>query len=142
MNIIDPLRPKDRAGWETAGDVRHLLRSGYPVEQWYHPEKNLGILTAVEVAKDDDGIDRGPEWHISISKPRPHGGMDRCSAEEAKWVLGQFGMDGAEEDNHVAGGKVRNFWRAVADRMVGLECACKENEPMIREGDFDWRPTK
>ena len=45
------------------------------------------------------------------------------------------------EDNHVPGGFVRNFWRPVADRFSGYECACVATEPAIVEdkGDFVWR---
>jgi hypothetical protein len=80
--------------------------------------------------------------HISISKQLPNGTGGRCDSNEAKCVLVQFGLDGAEEDNHVPHGIVRNFWRPLADRLVGLECPCKENEPEIREdkGDIVWRP--
>lgn len=55
---------------------------------------------------------------------------------------GGIGLEGAEEDNHVPHGKVRNFWRPVAELLVGKECECKAEEPVIREdkGDFIWRP--
>jgi hypothetical protein len=73
----------------------------------------------------------------------PDGTSIRCDSNEAKWVLDQFGLEGAEEDNHVPFGIVRNFWRPVADKLVGIECQCKAEEPEIREdkGDFIWRPT-
>lgn len=105
-----------------------------------HQGENLCVISAVEVAKDDDGIDRGPEFHISISL----GGRSRCTSQQARAVLAIFGCDGAEEDNHVPNGVVRNFWRPVADRLVGIECACKADEPAMVEdrGDFVWRGTK
>ena len=95
------------------------------------------MFSAVEVAKDADNIDRGPEYHISISKD----GRRRCTRSEAIQVLKQFNLDGAEEDNHVPYGIVRNFWRPVAENLVGLECACKKDEPAIVEdkGDYVWR---
>jgi hypothetical protein len=69
------------------------------------------------------------------------GGPARCDRNEAKWALEQFGLDGAEEDNHVPGGVVRNYWRTVATGLIGLECECKAEEPAISEdkGDFVWR---
>lgn len=53
-----------------------------------------------------------------------------------------YGREGAKEDNHVSHGIVRNYWRPVADRLVGKACPCKEEEPTIREdkGDVIWRP--
>lgn len=105
----------------------------------------MQVLSAVEVARDADGIDRGPEYHVSISSvdfaaanPKPK----RCQYLDAVWVLKQFKLESAEEDNHVPGGVVRNFWRTVAEPLIGLECACKADEPAIREdkGDYVWRP--
>lgn len=142
QSVIQPLRPKSAEWmlWES-GD---LVRMGYACERWYNERAKLQVLSAVEVAVDKDGISRGPEYHISISKlnfdkarPRPR----RCDSSEAAWVLRQFGLEGAEEDNHVPGGVVRNFWRTVAEPLVGLQCQCKAEEPAIREdkGDFVWR---
>ena len=90
---------------------------------------------------DGDRFDRGPEYHLSISRQTP-AGPRRCTSEMARIVLRQFGLEGAEEDNHVPNGVVRNFWRPVADPLVGLECECKDEEPAIVEdkGDFVWRP--
>lgn len=139
-SIIPPLRPKGE-DWLRMPDMPLRYSMGYECEVWKHGGLQLGVMSAVEVATDKDGIDRGPEYHISISKhdaPRPR----RCTSEEARFVLGAFGLEGAEEDNHVPNGVVRNFWRAVAEPMVGLECACKADEPAIREdkGDYVWRP--
>ncbi|AHC47973.1 hypothetical protein AX27061_3513 [Achromobacter xylosoxidans NBRC 15126 = ATCC 27061] len=56
-------------------------------------------------------------------------------------MLDEFDLIDANEDNHVPSGRVRNFWRPVADRWAGYECPCQENEPAMREdkGDFVWR---
>jgi hypothetical protein len=97
-------------------------------------------MSAVEVAADADGIARGPEYHISVSKQTAALKPERCSIEEGQFVLKAFGLDGWEEDNHVPDGKVRNFWRACADNMVGRECTCKETEHLVIEGDFEHRP--
>lgn len=126
-------------GWrELPCDKRATM--GYPGRTFYHEKTGLAVISAVEVA-DDGKIDKGPEYHISISKQKLSA-PTRCNSNEAKWVLREFRMDGAEEDNHVAHGVVRNFWRPVADRFVGLECECKAEEPAIVEdkGDFVWRP--
>jgi hypothetical protein len=107
---------------------------------YFHAERSLSVISAVEVV-DDGEIDKGPEYHISVSRQTP-AGPQRCTSDAARFVLKQFGLDGAEEDNHVPYGVVRNFWRPVADRFVGLECECKAEEPAIVEdkGDFVWRP--
>lgn len=138
--IIRPLSPKF-PGWNDGVDVSMRLRSPFTVIWYEHSKERLRVFSAVEVARDKDGIDRGPEYHISISKFDPLTGRPgMCSADEAKWVLEQFGCDGAEEDNHVPGGVVRNFWRPVADSLVGLECACKDTENVEIVGDFVRRP--
>lgn len=137
-SIIKPLRPL-YPGWHGPIAVPPRYTMGFAGQSWMSVKHSLFVISALEVAKDKDGIDRGPEFHISISK-RSGPNVARCSVAEAAWVLHQFGLDGAEEDNHVPGGVVRNFWRPVADAMVGLECACKEAEQAVVEGDYVWRP--
>lgn len=140
-DIIQPLKPRG-PGWTGGQDVRARLGSVYPITEWWHAGHRLYVLSAVEVATDADGLNRGPEYHLSISKQTDPPTMPlRCSADEGQWVLTEFGaLDGWEEDNHVPNGKVRNYWRAVAENMVGRECACKDSEPVIVEGDFEHRP--
>ena len=147
-SIVKPLRPlhQSRTTW-FRDDAIHpeLRRMGYPVERWIHYGHNVTVLTAVEVAVDKDGSSNGPEYHISVSKATWPGGRytaTRIDTNGAKWVLAEFGLDGAEEDNHVPNGVVRNFWRPVASGLVGKECRCKAEEVVIREnkGDFVWRP--
>lgn len=144
-SIIKPLAPRFGLGWRENPPPPKWITMGYEGRCFYHPIANLAVISAVEVAKDDDGIDRGPEYHISISKRIPDGTLGgrgvRCTQQEALQVLIDFGIDGALEDNHVPNGIVRNFWRPVAENMVGLECACKADEPAIVEnkGDYVWR---
>lgn len=135
--IVQVLRPQG-GGWrEIPHDKRFTL--GYPARAFFHDRTNLAVISAVEHATDGM-IDKGFEYHISISKQLLSGSR-RCDSNEAKWVLAQFKLEGAEEDNHVQGGVVRNFWRPVAEPLVGLECECKAEEPAISEdkGDFVWR---
>lgn len=142
-SVIQPLTPAG-PGWTEipATAAPTLLRDGYPFRIFVH-KTHLQVISAVEVANDQIPP-KGPEYHISISRLdetlRPY----RCTSAEATWVLRQFNLDGAEEDNHVPDGVVRNFWRPVAEPLVGLECVCKAEEPAIVEdkGDFVWRPTK
>jgi len=110
---------------------------GFDAIAFRHMDSDLCVISAVEVAKDEPGAEHiGPEYHVSISKR-----AQRCSSQEAKWVLKQFNMEDAEEDNHVPNGKVRNFWRPVSDRLSGYQCPCKDSEPAITEdkGDYVWR---
>lgn len=140
-SIIKPLRPRDTHLWRKRYVNRAVVSLGYPAEKWFYQEVGIQVISAVEVAADKDGSSNGPEYHISISYLWD-GQPVRVSSSTASWVLDQFGLDGAEEDNHVPHGVVRNFWRSVAEPLIGKECACKAVEPVIVEnkGDFVWRP--
>lgn len=135
-SIIQPLQPRAVNSWNIIPMPKMPAESN-AIEAWLHKD-GFAVLSAVEMAEAE-----GPEsplelhYHISISK---NGG--RCDSNEAHWVLQEFGCEGAEEDNHVPYGVVRNFWRPVNENRVGIECACKEDEPAIREdkGDYVWRP--
>lgn len=148
VSVVQVLRPlaQGPSDWFESGPIHpSLLRAGYPVERWLHYGTNIQVLSAVEVAKDKDGSSNGPEYHLSVSRMTfPNGRFtpERIDTNAAKWVLAEFGLDGAEEDNHVPHGIVRNFWRPVASGLVGKECRCKAEEVVIREnkGDFIWRP--
>lgn len=138
-SIISALRPRF-AGWVEVPVDTKLLEMGGVARMFFHAERHLSVISAVEVA-DDGKIDKGPEYHLSVARQTPNGPR-RCTSDTARWVRRQFGLEGAEEDNHVPGGVARNFWRPVADPLVGLECECKDEEPAIVEdkGDFVWRP--
>jgi hypothetical protein len=144
IDLIQLKRPIE-AGWTRLPPVPAWVTLGFRGEAWYHVATGIGVISALEVAKDADGIERGPEYHISISKRiyngTPGGHPVRCTSQEAIEVLRQFDVDGAEEDNHVPNGIVRNFWRPVAERFVGMDCVCKAAEPAMVEdrGDYVWR---
>jgi hypothetical protein len=137
-SIVKPKVPNGR-GWEQIKN--HMTRQldalgGYPNQTWYHLQTGLLAISAVEVATDPGQPSLGPEYHLSISACG-----NRCSAADALWVLAQFDLTDAKEDNHVPSGKVRNFWRPVADGLSGYECHCVGEEPAMREdkGDYVWR---
>ena len=138
-SIVSVLRPRF-AGWHEIDAPGAVTSMGGVARMFLHAETRLAVISAVEVAVDGK-IDKGPEYHLSVSRQTPMGPR-RCTSDAARWMLRQFGLDGAEEDNHVPNGVVRNFWRPVAEPLVGLECECKEEEPAIVEdnGDFVWRP--
>lgn len=139
LNIIKPKRPVG-PGWQQFEPPPQWVTMGYVGESWGHIETGLYVISAVEVAKDEGGVSKGPEYHLSMSQQSTRE-VRRCSSADALWVLAQFDLLDAEEDNHVPDGKVRNWWRPVADHLVGIECACKADEPAIREdkGDYVWR---
>lgn len=134
--MVRRLAPRS-PGWNDLGDFPVF---GFVARRWYHSALGLVVISAVEVARDKDGIDRGPEYHLSVSKAA-NGRPCRCSSAEAEWMLREFGLEGAEEDNHVPNGLVRNFWRTVAEPLIGLECACKAEETAVVEdnGEYVWR---
>lgn len=136
-SIIKPKRPSG-PGWRQIRDVPTALDSqGYPFEIWAHDGNGLGVISAVEVAAEKVGMPAlGPAYHLSVSAFG-----QRCSSSDALWVLAQFDLYDAKEDNHVPNGRVRNFWRYVADNLSGHECGCVDEEPAVREdkGDFVWR---
>lgn len=139
QSILKPKRPSG-LGWTQEAPPPAVLSLGYPCAAWWHDANRLQVLSAVEVASDPGQPSLGPEYHVSISAETALGKV-RCSSADALWVLGQFDLTDAKEDNHVPGGIVRNFWRPVADSLSGYECPCVAEEPAIREdkGDFIWR---
>jgi len=129
--IIKPKRPPThRKDWRL---YDHVVNLGYPGER-YISKYGHAVITAVEVAEDDHRESLGPEYHISVSK-----NGERIPADEVPLILKLFDMEGSDEDNHVPGGKARNFWKPVANKYSEFVCSCKENETAIIEGDYVWR---
>lgn len=138
QSVIPPKRPIAQ-GWRRAkGWVvpPQLAELGYPIEAWEHPSSGLFCLSALEVAHEPGKPDLGPEYHLSVSLSG-----QRCTAADALFAMASFGLEDAKEDNHFPSGRVRNFWRPVADSLSGYECPCVADEPAIVEdkGDFVWR---
>lgn len=135
-SVIKPKRPKGR-GWVMATfPMPEELSMGFANEIWRH-ESGLTVISAVEVAAPEEGHQPlGPEYHISLTL-----NGKRADRNAARFIKRAFNMEDATEDNHVPGGMARNFWRPVADRLSGIECPCKEDEPAIAEdkGDYVWR---
>lgn len=135
-SVIKPKRPKG-TGWVEMEAPPSVLTLGYPAQAWFHREGQLKVISAVEVAHDPHDIEKGPEYHVSVSK---YPGQ-RCSRNEARFVLKAFDMEHADEDNHVPNGIARNFWKPVAEKLIGHVCPCKDEEPAMIEdkGEFVWR---
>lgn len=139
VSFVQAKRPR-LAGWrEVTVPPLPWRRQPLAIAAFFHDGASLGVLSSVEFI--DDGKVDGPEYHLSISRQHRTLGTKRCSSNEARWALVQFGVPEAVEDNHVPNGVVRNFWRPVADPMVGRECLCVAEENAIREdkGDYVWR---
>lgn len=140
-HIINPKQPTG-PGWslDKSRIAQEAMRragvGGWPCEVWLHRQNGICVLSAVEVAHEPGQPDLGPEYHLSVSQAGR-----RISAGDALWVLAQFDLLDATEDNHVPNGKTRNFWRPVADHLSGYQCPCQDDEPAMREdkGDFVWR---
>jgi hypothetical protein len=136
-SIIKPKRPT-ATGWSRLNGVHiPIAAEGYPYQAWEHRANGLMVISAVEVASEKVGTPAlGPAYHLSVSAMG-----QRCSTADALWVLGQFDLVDALEDNHVPSGRVRNFWRYVADHLSGIQCPCVDEETAVVEdkGDFVWR---
>lgn len=134
-SVISIIQPKQPQGTGWVEQDASALQSPYPLKAWAH-ECGLFCLSAVEVANEVGQPELGAEYHLSISM-----NGQRCTSAEASFALNAFNLNDAKEDNHVPSGKVRNFWRPVADHLSGYECPCVNDEPAIKEdkGDYIWR---
>lgn len=141
-NVVASLRPLNLAGWvrwiiPPGNDLKHVAG----VELWFNESHMVLVASAVESIAGES-MQARPEYHLSVSRRvRNRQEAYRCNADTARWAIRQFGFDGAEEDNHVPHGKVRNFFRPIAWNAVGQACICKATEPKIAEdkGDYVWR---
>ncbi len=105
--IINPKNPKSKS-WAFMGEIPLPNMTIFDTAQAWRHESGLCVLSAVEAP--DDKI--GPEYHISITK----NGNQRCSSNEAKFVLKHFDMEHSDEDNHTM--IARHFWMPVADNKA------------------------
>lgn len=136
-SILAALRPAGPA-WTELPLPFAMPPSMIDGRKFYHT-RGYNVLSCIELI-DGEGRAPAPEYHISISKVDwRKRRANRCPNDEALWILKCFDLDGWEEDNHVPGGVVRNYWRPVAENNVGKECPCKETETPVIEGDFTWR---
>ena len=137
-SAVQPMIPRGE-GWHQV-PLPGFSTLGYPGQAWEHPRHHLLVISAVEVASQADDLEPECVYHVSLSCQKK-GRCRRCTPEQARFVLQAFDMKGALEDNHVPFGKVRNYWRPVAEAEIGRECACVADEPAIREdkGSYVWR---
>lgn len=130
-------RPKTpaAAGWHHVG-VQPGSDDGLagPRHGWLNPERGLQVLSAVDVADDSETGLVLPHWHVSVVRRRPPAWeCTTASDEEVELVRAAFNIGGAEEDNH-GPGVARHLWM-VCGRKRQPDCACKQDEDRIVEGD-------
>jgi hypothetical protein len=91
------------------------------------------VVSSLDLASLPDGSGQeGLQWHVSISFNRK-----RVKDNLVRMVLREFGMVGAEEDNHHPG-LARHFWIPV-DPTRRVDCECKTTETVIVERDgYPW----
>lgn len=132
MSTAAPKRP-------TSGN--YFLRPSNPVIPFpcliFDSVLGVRVLSSVDFIDGDNTPTGQPryEHHLSISL---RGG--RAGPEVVRQVLADFGMVGANEDNHTGpAGVARHFWLPVVEGQQ-VECPCQANEPVHDEGgDYRWR---
>lgn len=100
---------------------------------WHLSPEGLVVGSALVDAELPDGSGRrGLQWHVSVSQSGA-----RPSPEGLALALRDFGMTGAEEDNHHPG-VARHFWRPL-DPKQRVACECKATETVVVEPDgYRW----
>lgn len=138
-SLIKPLTPNGNY-WECVGRVPRELLFGYEGFYWHFPPRRFFVISALEVVAPER-VDLGPEYHVSLTKRDRKDRMLRTTRFEADFVVQAFGLEDADEDNHVPGGIARNFWLPVAEHLRGYVCPCKETEQPIHDklNDYTWR---
>lgn len=132
--ITAPKRPATWKQWEEIPIPSHILATAprgtmlCTPERW-HLRRRIVVISSVELV-DWRG---SPAWqfHVSVS-----GGGVRATPEQTRRALDDFGLVGAEEDNHHATGIARHFWR-MCSAAPGDEtqCECKDDERTVVQAD-------
>ena len=93
----------------------------------------LLAISSLQIADLPDGSgETGPQWHVSISLKGK-----RPKDNHVRSALRDFGMLGAEEDNHHPG-NARHFWMPC-DPARRVDCECKASEDVIVDPDcYRW----
>jgi hypothetical protein len=129
LSAIERL-PRHGRGWHETplpAALEAQLRLGEHASCWLR--RNVVAISTLELAELPDGSGEvGPQWHLSISSAQ-----HRATAAQAARALEDFGLVGAEEDNHEPG-IARHFWLPV-DPARRRDCECKESEVTVVEPD-------
>jgi hypothetical protein len=128
--ITAPKRPPSWKQWERLPMPRELLalaavgRTILFHERW-HLRRRLVVVSAVELVE----FKGAPTWqfHVSVSAAGA-----RANDEQVARALRDFGMLGAEEDNHHRHALARHFWRNCAAAPGDeTQCECKADEETV-----------
>ena len=126
-SCLAPKRPPIWMQWERLPELPARSRmepAVFAYERW-HLRTRLVVVSAVELV---DWID-APTWqfHVSVSA-----GGKRANDDQVARALRDFGMLGAEEDNHYRDALARHFWRhCAASPGDETQCECKADEKTI-----------
>lgn len=109
------------AGWRELPVPPAIAAQAIAALRYVHDGWRVSVLSCVEMVHDE------PQFHVSLvmldGSPAPRFAV--------KAVRKAFGMEAAEEDNHVPGGKVRNLWLLAGDR-AGV-CECKDEPETVTQ---------
>lgn len=115
-----------RSCFSVNGEIVHKWANGAIIAcaSWHTgaTSKNTGLIVATR------------QVSVSVADDRP-------SDDVVRGVLADFGIEGAEEDNH-SSGVARHFWLDEG-QTVQPECECKATEETVVEPDgYRWQRPK
>lgn len=116
---------------------RHAVMLPIAASAWRRG--SVSVMSELVIAELPGGTgENGPQWCASVSRS----GGKRPRPRDVEHFLRDFGLDGAEEDNHMPGG-ARHFWLPVDPARRGV-CECKTTEDVITDRDgYQWtNPTE
>lgn len=139
--ILQPMRPGGSSSWVMWPLMNpEFVAEAYAAERWFNRAHEIQVISSIEGVRQDNGSKRF-EYHLSVTACTwPDFKVMRCNDQTARWAMVQFNFTDYVEDNHVPGGKTRNYWRPIAQNQ-DPSCHCFETEPKIVEdkGDYIWR---
>lgn len=116
--------------WTEITHPRPTDRRTLGISAWMYG--HVLVVSALEVMRLPDGAGEGPQWHVSVSRRGR-----RPEPRDVAKALRDFGMLGAEEDNHHPG-NARHFF-LVVDPAHRVDCECKTDETVVADADgYAW----
>lgn len=129
-------RPTSR-DWAELPVPRVITLHNQPIAASFWARGTVRVMSELaNVELPGSGGAVGPTWHVSVSRLGK-----RPKRRDVDHALTDFGMRGAEEDNHHPGG-ARHFFLPVDPAFRGV-CECKTTEDVIVEPDgYRWTNPK